>query len=51
MKIIEIFLAKRLTASSEVLEFTHANEIVLGITPKGQRKQNEFNIKKRNVNR
>lgn len=36
---MKINLAKRLTASSMVLEFTHANEIVLGITPKGQRKQ------------
>ena len=35
---MKINLAKCLTASSTVLEFTHANEIVLGITPKGQRK-------------
>jgi hypothetical protein len=35
---MKINLAKRFTASSVVLEFTHANEIVLGITPKGQRK-------------
>ena len=34
---MKINLAKRLTASSHMLEFTHANEIVLGITPKGRK--------------
>jgi hypothetical protein len=38
MQIIELFLAKRLTTSSVMLDNSfHANEIVLGITPKGQR--------------
>ena len=47
MQIIELFLAKRLTTSSDMLDNSfHANEIVLGITPKGQRKQND----KRNTN-
>ena len=40
MQIIKLFLAKRLTASSVMLDNSfHANEIVLGITPKGHRKQ------------
>jgi hypothetical protein len=39
MQIIKLFLAKRLTTSSVMLDNSfHANEIVLGITPKGQRK-------------
>jgi len=35
---MKINLAKRLKASSMMLEFIHANEIVLGITLKSQRK-------------
>ena len=34
---MKINLAKRLTTSSTMLEFNHANEIVLGITPKGRK--------------
>jgi hypothetical protein len=38
MQIIKIFLAKRLTTSSVMLDNSfHANEIVLGITPKGHK--------------